>query len=772
MKDHPNIRIPGNSEAILRTVLFVAVFAVILAFSRLGVDFHHDGLIFKSAQDVLHGLIPYRESFSQYNLLAVLIHAGALAIGGSTLIALKALTALVYALSAVVLYSIWRRFLTAGYAGLSCVLWLFLGPFYIWVLLPWSSVLALFFQLTGLLLFLRHLESGRAQWLALSGFVVALATWCRQPVGLLEMTALCAILALPLFPRPSAAGFRDAAVRIGLLLAGFAACCCLFLLWLLATGALRDWYLQNYRLAVEFASTIPQSWYGYGGFRGRLFFLLKTLLPIRMDFLLWALLPLNAVALALSLLIKRLYGRGGPERREGALLAVSMVAITSWHQYYPVPCYRHCFWAASVMVGLMVFTVLELARTASRRGDASPPDDRRRDPAPGAPFWEYGLVPVRHAACRLRLLLSRSKAGSAVLTGALLSLIFGYGILFRVDAGVHRWLSNAHELRSPSALAGLYVDDGTADTIRRFDEALRRALEVEPSKNVVTTGPDAFYSFFTDRARNIHPLYVNWDITAAIYPEYPGLLDAYIRSHRPLIVSSGDVYYHLGYRALAHFDNGASLAVPTDSIPNLERARLARTGQPAVLHIGLENDRDDELRRKELDGLRLPPVSIGKDFTLEMLVTARDSVSPEATILGNAVPSLKNGFVVQCVDPARHLYALAVGDGTEFRRILSFPVPPYRPCHVVITRAGSRWTAYVDGAQAAEADSTVAPLESPRALMVGSWVSRSYRFTGRVYELRFFDTALAGRDVQRLHAGITGDGRPSAGSSPPEDPSR
>jgi len=411
------------------------------------------------------------------------------------------------------------------------------------------------------------------------------------------------------------------------------------------------------------------------------------------------------------------------------------------------------------MIGLLVFTALELSRTVCRAGDANP----SRAPGPGAPFWEYGMMPVRHGILRLRSLLSRSAVGPPVLTTALLVLVFGYGILFRAEAGIDRWLSLTNGIHSPAALEGLYVEAGTADRIRGIDESLQRAQAADPSKNVVTTGSDAFYSFFTDRARNIHPLYVNWDITAAIYPEYPGLLDAYIRSNRPLIVSSGDVYYHLGYRALSHFDNGASLAVPTDSIPNLERARLARTGQKTIVHIGLENDRDDELRRKERDGIRLPPLAIGKEFALELLLEARNQVSPEATIIGNSVPKSKNGFIVQCVDPEKHVYALKIGDGSGIQRILSFPVPLHQPAHVVITRSGSRWAVYVDGALSAEADSAVAPLDSPWAVMVGSWVSRRYRFTGRVYEVRAFDTGLTRSDVRRLHAGITGKGLPSAG---------
>jgi hypothetical protein len=763
-------------EILLGLILFVLVFAVITVFSRLGVDFHHDGLIFTSAMDLLRGLIPYKESFSQYNVLAIFIHAGALSIWGSKLVVLKVATAFFYALSSVMLFLIWKRFLSPYTAFLSGILWLLVGPFYIWTLLPWSSVLALFFQLLGLLLFIRHLETEKVLFLGASGAAVALASWCRQPVGVFELLALSFYLLLTPFHEAHIPEIRKALGRICILLAGFFSCCGLFILWFLNTDSLYDWYLQNFRMAADFASTIPQSWYGSQGIRGRLIFLLKTMLPVKTDYLLWAILPLTSVAIAISYLIKLRYNRVLLTRRESVLLAVSLVSISSWHQYYPVPCYRHIFWAASPMVGLLVFTVMEVSRTLCRKGGHVGPFRREDSPSPDAdrPFWSYSTTLARHLVSALKDRAERVKMnvardpsrdgstiqgplipGSAVLTALLLVALFGPGVLKRADAGFHRLATQTVSIHEPSTLSGLSVDSDGAETIRRMHRSFLLAQDRYPRKYFVTTGSDAFHRFFTDRVANIHPLFVNWDMTALIYPEYPLVLDRYIQENRPMIVSSGDIYYHRGYEALSHFSNGASLAVPTDSIPNLDRAKLSPFSRAvASLHVGFENDCDDELKRKELDGIRLPPVSVGEAFSLELLIAAENQVSREATIIGNSDPKSHHGFVVQCEDAGKNLYVLKISNGETLHPLLRFSIVPYQPCHLVITKDGNRWNAYLNGTLTARSESPVPYLDSPRSLFVGSWYSRNYRFSGKVQEVRVFDMALRDREVNRLYRQI------------------
>ena len=59
----------------------------------LGVDTQHDGVMFKTASDMAHGNMIFRDSFNQYGALTSIIESWFLLIFGNYLIVIKLLTA-------------------------------------------------------------------------------------------------------------------------------------------------------------------------------------------------------------------------------------------------------------------------------------------------------------------------------------------------------------------------------------------------------------------------------------------------------------------------------------------------------------------------------------------------------------------------------------------------------------------------------------------------------------------------------------------------------
>src|SRR4051812_34011468 len=83
--------------------VFIVTFAVYYPFSLIGVDPHHDGIMLKSAMDVLSGQVLFRDTFDQYGALTTYLQAFSLFSFGASLKVLKISTVFFYALSGSVL---------------------------------------------------------------------------------------------------------------------------------------------------------------------------------------------------------------------------------------------------------------------------------------------------------------------------------------------------------------------------------------------------------------------------------------------------------------------------------------------------------------------------------------------------------------------------------------------------------------------------------------------------------------------------------------------
>jgi hypothetical protein len=126
---------------------FIFTFLWFGIFACMGVDVHHDGVMLKSATDVANGQVLFRDTFTQYGALTTFIQALALKVFGPYLIVIRLTTVLFYSLSIVLLYYIWRNFMSLSLFWILYALFLVLPAFYAWTFHPWSSVYALFFML-------------------------------------------------------------------------------------------------------------------------------------------------------------------------------------------------------------------------------------------------------------------------------------------------------------------------------------------------------------------------------------------------------------------------------------------------------------------------------------------------------------------------------------------------------------------------------------------------------------------------------------------------
>jgi hypothetical protein len=233
--------------------LFFLTFSVAGYFSTLGIDPHHDGIMFKPAIDFAEGKILFKESFTQYGALTTILQGVSLILFGKYLIVIKLLTALFYSLIATLLYLIWKNVIPKYLALISCLIWLLLAPYFVWPFLAWSSVYALFFQMLSLYLLILFIKKSKKYLLFMSGFSAALCFWCRQPVGIFLICAITIFIIV--YCQYKRDYLKSKIITIVSPMFGAIVCTSLFIFWLLINGAIYDWYLQSIKAIYLFASS-------------------------------------------------------------------------------------------------------------------------------------------------------------------------------------------------------------------------------------------------------------------------------------------------------------------------------------------------------------------------------------------------------------------------------------------------------------------------------------------------------------------------------------
>lgn len=476
--------------------LFVLTLTVASFFSVLGVDPHHHGIMFKPAFDVAHGQMLFRDTFTQYGALTTLLQAWALRIFGDYLVVIQIQTAVFYGLISLCLYYLWLKILPQWLTTASVLIWLLLAPYYrnIMPFVPWSSVPALFLQLFSLILLLRALCKQSRLMIILAGSFAVLTFWCRQPVGVFHCASLSFFLATT--PLITGQEWKKAMTDCAFFLAGIVAASVPFFVWLALNGAFHDMYLQSIKAALFFGTTTYQS-ESHNLFINILMSLLAYEVKSSHFYTPWSILPLVCLCLLAMLAVKRWRNRDSVNIHL-PLYGLLLVSMASWMQYYPVPCLRHLYWAASPMIGLFSYGAWQLCK----------------------------------------LCITEKKSLRILIVCLVLAFVFKGQIETSIFTGLIKIGIYKTKIEEPKVLRGMYTTPLWAAKFKTITTSLNNAINKNFNSYLVNLSSDALYLTFIGPQNNFHPMYISWGkYNDFIYPDFRKRRDEFINTKHPLLLS-------------------------------------------------------------------------------------------------------------------------------------------------------------------------------------------------------------------------------------------
>jgi hypothetical protein len=537
---------PGAVTIDRTLTLLVFLFALIISvmIAPIGLDTHHDGLVFAAARRMLQGEVPYRDFFYQYNVATVLLQALALKIFDSTLLVLRYLTTASYAVIAACIYLISRRYAPPLQSVFFAVSWACLSPFFHHTLEgyhSWSSVYMMACIMAGLVVFPASTaeETHRFGRLAVSGALFAAAFWFKN-IAVIQAAAVVVWMALRLLIH-SGDDQRRIIGEIGVWMAGFAAVILVVLFYLFANGAATEWvrdvFLHNARFSVQNDPSI--------------FDILKTFFPFDAAYgsrYFWIALPVILIvlqfSLSTSLRFKALFDSLGNDSAR-----IFAVAMAGWVEYFPLPHPFH----------LQLFM------------------------APGFCFLAAGIC--------ARPTLASMKVANVVSSSVIAMLM-----IFAVDAHARAWLvktGNTGRWTFPAGtevFGGISLQAKDANPVRDFVAVAQRLDRSPEVTSILQFSPDDQGLFFTKNGIRSKARY-DWTwATAGADPTFVQRRAQAISERKSAIYADG-VLGIPGYRVEAITD----ISTPLSNLPTI---LMPASGPLRFLsHDFVEDRRDMELRR-------------------------------------------------------------------------------------------------------------------------------------------------------------------------------
>ncbi len=474
-------------------IAFILTFSVASVFSVFDVDPFHHGVMFKSAFDVVHGQMLFRDTFTQYGALTTLLQALALRLFGDYLIVIQIETAFFYALISICLYYIWLKILPNLLTIISVVIWLFLAPYFLFIFHPWSSVYALFFQLFSFLLVLRALRKQNRLMMIFAGCVAVLTFWCRQPVGIIHCVSL--VFFLVTTPLITGQKWQNAMTDCAFFIAGIVAASLPFLVWLTLNDAMHDMYLQSIKAAFLFGAQISsQSQNNIFVSVLMALFLYGTYENMGQFHMLWNVLPIVCLTILVVFAVKRWRHRDNVGYHL-PLYGLLIVSLSSWMQYYPVNCSRHCYWAATPMIGLFTYAVWKICNF------------RRND---------------------IRI----------IITCLIMALVFGFEIRTRIIKGYEKIIAYRIKIEEPNVLHGMYLSTKDALAWKKINITINKALQNNSFHYMVNMTYDPLYLILIGPQKNFHPMHGSPEIwNKNIYPDFKIIQNKFINEKHPIVLS-------------------------------------------------------------------------------------------------------------------------------------------------------------------------------------------------------------------------------------------
>ena len=453
-------------------------------YSLLGIDLHHDGIMFKAAVDAANGKAIFSGTFSQYGVLPALLQGLFIKIFGAELLVLKLLTAVFYGASLVVYDMIWKRFFPKKewyYRAACIVMYFMLSSDCCVTAHPWASVYALFFLLLAIYFTLRFLDDTcKNTWFALAAGVCAgLMFGLRQPCGLTAFLSAGA-LAFVTLAYDRKVSWRFAA----LFFSGAAACLLIYACLITYQGAWSDYITQTWTHAFSFAVKRGSGDGKYSEMMINFFpFITGDRGFVDAVFAFFPLLTLGLLGYFFWL---------GKWKNELPMVSVILYALGAWHQYYPVPCMRHLYWAAVPMMGVFVYVIRKLISEGGIRG----------------------------------------RIGAAVLVAILLFPMGfrGYFSAKRVYTASKRAWGTVPGVR------GLLLFEHEKKMTELLYEINSLMPEELKKRGVMNHTPDGIWSVMFPECGFAHPQFCRLGTT--IYPDYDRKVYRYCLENRPVIISS------------------------------------------------------------------------------------------------------------------------------------------------------------------------------------------------------------------------------------------
>ena len=492
----------GNWPPIL---CFVVTFCWFGIFACMGVDIHHDGIMLKPATDVANGQVLFRDTFTQYGALTTFIQALALKVFGSYLVVIRLTTVFFYSLSAVLLYYIWRNFLSSSFFWITYGMFLIMPPFYGWIFNPWSSIYALFFMLLTNICMINFIRRGSVLCLWGAGVSSALTFWCRQPNGIVMYLALFLFFAICLaLERKS---WKKILNNLSIYTAVYVICFMCFLVYLGLNDALADWYFQSIRFMFSF------------GIEGReATSLFKCLFP-RSVFIVFPIVTLSVLCISIYSLVNR---RHDSERPMGLMLIVTaIIGLASWHQYFPVPCLRHFYWASIPMLGFYAFAIQEIVNFSIK---VMPLHFARYF---GKLYFKFtAKMPVPHLLSGLSKLL---------LIVILLLPFYSTATRMAKDMPAKLMSISGSRVFYDSPLKYMLLSDSEYQFFKAFQSVMNRLPPEFANSRGINFTNGAFFSLYFPNGNNFFPMYVNFG--NSVYPDYTYQAGRVLAECRPIVIS-------------------------------------------------------------------------------------------------------------------------------------------------------------------------------------------------------------------------------------------
>lgn len=330
-------------------VIIIITFIPFFIISRHGIDVHHQGFMYYVAHNMFEGKLLFKDIYYHYGILTAFFHTWSLYIFGDSLFSLQIVSVIAYSFISVILWVIMIRIVPKYIAFISILLWILIAPFYKELLLPWSSIFSLLFQLLTLLTIIKFLENRRIIYCFFSGIFVSLAFWCRFPVGMFLFFSILIFILIELCLNNLT--FKNSMSFIFNMVSGILFSSIPIFYWLFHNELISDWWLQNFA-GISF-------WvFGSEHNTGYLMIFLKILkFPLcLMPTNLWIIFPLCMFFVSFDILslLKNKYIKH-TNIKINIIILLILVCIGSWFQYYPVASEHHFYWASTPMLILVAF---------------------------------------------------------------------------------------------------------------------------------------------------------------------------------------------------------------------------------------------------------------------------------------------------------------------------------------------------------------------------------------------------------------------------------